>query len=731
MGDVELSFRHLSWKHKYRSGADNLLEDFYIPILSRAQRYDRAVGFFSSDLLISALKGVSEFVKNDGRMRLVVGHALSEQEYLAVLGDHSGDFAKELLDQYWRELLELESHAEGDTPKLGSKVLGYLVTHGHLDLKFALRPRGMYHEKIGVVYDETGNTIVFNGSANETVYGLKPEYNAESITVFKSWEEQAFDSYGSGFVEDFERLWTGSYEDTLTIDVHSELYDELVERSRDVSYENIEDIDRFGERKPTWSPDSQITSFPRIPAKMGGYPFSIRPHQIDAIKSWQASEFTGILKLSTGSGKTITSIYAATRIFEERRGNDRSTALIVAVPYVELAEQWVRELRNFNIHPHKVWGSRKDWEPNLKSALSAHNLSGNTSFIAMLCVNKSLKSEAFQDLLQRLDGGQIVFIGDECHNHGAVSFHTTLPAKARYKLGLSATPFKSDDDEVDVQFPNPAKERILDFYGAVVHEFSLQDAINADILCQYRYEIVPVRLSVQEQELYDAISYEIGLIIASSGGAALSAEQQHRLNLQASKRSRLLGAVEEKLEALDNLLMEIPREKRSKTLIYCGEGRPVDEEGDVMYDQGKTIETVSMLLHKNGWSSTRFTSEENASRRKEIMESFRSGSIDALVSMKVLDEGVDVPQCDTAIITASTRNERQFIQRRGRVLRKAEGKLDATIYDFVILPNECGEARYRAALKEAELQRVDDFCASANNRLFVEEEITRLGLRDE
>lgn len=664
-------------------------------------------------------------------MRLVVGHALSDQEYLAALGDNSGDYTKELLDQYWLSLLEEENQSEGNTPKLGSKILGYLISNGYLDLKFALRPRGMYHEKIGVVYDQAGNTIVFSGSANETVYGLKPEYNAESITLFKSWEEQAFESYGSGFVEDFERLWTGSYEDTLTIDVHSDLYEELVERGRDVSHEQVEDIGGFRQKKPIWSVDAQRLSFPRAPSKMGGHPFSIRTHQIDAIKSWQTAGFSGILKLSTGSGKTITSIYAATRIFEERQGRGRSTALVVAVPYVELAQQWVRELRNFNIHPHKVWGSRKDWEPSLKSALSSHNLSGKTSFIAMLCVNKSLNSTAFQELLQKVDGGQIVFIGDECHNHGAVSFQTTLPTKARYKLGLSATPFKSDDDEIDVQFPNPSRERILEFYGDIVHEFSLQDAINANILCQYRYEIVPVRLSEQEQELYDDISYEIGLIVASSGGAPLSADQQHRLNLQASKRSRLLGAVEAKFHALDKLLEEIPREKRSKTLIYCGEGRPVDEEGYVMNDEEKTIETVSVLLHKNSWSSTRFTSEESASKRKEIMESFRGGSIDALVSMKVLDEGVDVPQCDTAIITASTRNERQFIQRRGRVLRRADGKLEATIYDFVTLPNECGQARYRTALKEAELQRVDDFCASANNRFFVEEEIARLGLRDE
>lgn len=726
-----MSFRYLNWKHKYRSGVDNLLQDFYIPILSRASKYDRAVGFFSSELLISALKGIAEFVQNDGRMRLVVGHALSDEEYIAVLGDDSGAFSKQLLDQFWSDLLEDEAQSQGDTRKLGSKVLGYLIANGYLDLKFALRPLGMYHEKIGVVYDEAGNTIVFNGSANETVYGLRPGYNAESITVFKSWDEQAFENYGSGFVEDFERLWSGNYEDTLTIDIHSELYEELIERGQSVSDEHIREVLTPDEVQPPWTTATQRSSYPRSPSKMGGHPFSIRPHQVAAIKSWQENDFSGILKLSTGSGKTITSIYAATRIFEERKANGRSSALVIAVPYIELAEQWVGELRNFNIFPHKIWGNRKDWERGMKSALSAHNLSSKPSFIAMLCVNKSLKSTAFQDLLGKVDAGQMIFIGDECHNHGAISFQTTLPTKARYKLGLSATPFKSEDDEVDVQFPNPSKDRILDFYGQVVHEFSLQDAINAEILCQYRYEIVPVRLSAQEQELYDAISYEIGLIIASAGGGALSSEQQHRLNLQASKRSRLLGAVEEKLDALDELLRKIPRKKRAKTLIYCGEGRPVDEEGDVLIDEDKTIESVSLLLHKNGWSSTRFTSEESGMRRREIMESFKLGSIDALVSMKVLDEGVDVPQCDTAIITASTRNERQFIQRRGRVLRKAEGKTEATIYDFVTLPNECGEARYRSALKEAELQRVDDFCASANNRLAVEEEIDRLGLRDE
>jgi len=716
------SFKSMSWGTVYRAGDQNLFQDFYKPALKLADSYDRAVGFFSSQSLVSNLQGISGLIKNEGRMRLVIGHPLDDDEFTAVKQGYRLSELLDDLDTRLRDMLEKDN--EGLSLNLA--LLSMLIASERLEIKFAFRKRGMYHEKIGILSDCKGNRLVFQGSANETIYALDEGFNAESIMVFKSWQEEIFEAYGTPCVDGFDKLWNGEQHNTVTVKVPSKIYETIVEKANKTSEPNqiFDEIDDIYNKILSESFDEeQAFNYPKVPKFLNGKDFKILDHQKAAIQSWIRSNYRGILKLSTGSGKTITSIFAATKVFEAREAKNAATVLIVAVPYQELARQWVDNLKVFNIHPLRCWQSRKKWEDGLKEELLDLKMKA-ISFVSVVVVNRTLESSAFRDLISTIPEGNVMFIGDECHNHGAKKTNSALP-DAFYRMGLSATPYRSDEEEVDSPFPDEAKKRINDYYVNIVAEYSLGDAIHDGVLCEYNYHIVPVYLTTEEEEQYEGFSAEIGKLIVL-GVENLNANKRNQLTMLCGRRSRLLGAASNKLSALDTLVRAIPKNERSHSLFYCGEGK-VFEENDSHEPDVRVINTVSRVLSDAGWSTSRFTSEEKPLDRNIIMENFVGVHIDGLVSMKVLDEGVDVPVCDKAFILASTRNPRQYVQRRGRVLRKAEGKEFADIYDFVILP--VGSSSSLEALRSAELERIDDFVLLANNRFHVEKEVDRLNLR--
>lgn len=709
----------LELKSVYRLGNQDLLNEFYKPILRLAAQYDRAVGFFSAETLTANLKGIIELVKNQGKMRLVIGHPLTDSEFEAV---KQGDSLKEVVDYLDNKLVEILEKLNTEN-NICLEVLALLIASGKLEVKYALRKQGMYHEKIGIIHDSGKNKIVFTGSANETIYALSNGFNAESISVYKSWDFNNYKDYGEPFEQGFEELWNGKQAHTITVDVPSAFYEKISEKSKkDLSVYDLE------------SKENEIYNIfnkevfygqPRIPSEINGKVFSIFNHQILAIKDWIANKYVGILQLSTGSGKTITSIYAATKLYEARSSNNVGTLLIVSVPYQELAKQWVESLKIFNINPVRCWESKKQWDNELSNEILSLNM-GSKDFVAIVVVNRTMESDLFQEHISKVDSSMVIFIGDECHNHGSKRTNKALP-DAYYRMGLSATPYRSDDDEIETPFPNDAKDRINSYYNKIVSVYSLGDAINDGVLCEYKYYIVPVYLTEEEQEKYEELTSEIGKVISQGGSTGLSAGLKNQFTILCGKRSRLLGSARNKIEMLEEINKKIKNEDRKYSLFYCGEGA-INNTGEQQEDDLKVIESVSMKLSSLGWQTSRFTSNETPKVRNEIMNNFVSGHIDALVSMKVLDEGVDVPVCNKAFILASTRNPRQYVQRRGRVLRKYANKNHADIYDFVTLPLNNSAASKK--LIEAELERVDDFINLACNRYESEEFIQQLKLRD-
>lgn len=688
--------KDVPWKTVYRSDEDDLLQDFYLPALNQAERYDRAVGYFSTELLALAAKGLGHLIKSDGKMRLIIGHPLDDDEYQAVLDGHSKNWMKDVLED---KLIELLGTQADDIKNYRLNLLSWMIACNRLEIKFACRRKGMYHEKIGVITDTDGDRLVFQGSANETEFAMDPSFNAESFSVYQSWDD-FFPRYGQYYEAAFENLWNGRQSNTVTIALPSSSYSRIASALKTQNKPDLElEVDIIDQEMRRNSL-SNAESAPHVPKVLGGNEFEIRAHQKKALERWQTNGLNGILKLATGSGKTITAIYGAVVMYQKLG----RLSFVIAVPYVDLAKQWIKNLEDFGINAIPCFDSKDLWFPRLKRSKDAFN-TGASSFLAAVVVNRTLCSEHFQSLLGEVDKSTMLFVGDECHRHAGEKVRSFLPDSV-YKLGLSATPFVDDDDEVETQFPNVAKERLVGYYGEVVDEYTLSDAINDDVLTPYKYYMHVVRLSEDEQEDYEELTKKIANVLSCVEDPA----NNDSLTTLFGKRSRLLGECENKFLKLKALLSDFNGEK-NHTLFYCPEGGGGEDGNE------RNIDRVSMILNENGWKTSHFTSGEGKREREEILQSFLVGGVDALVSMKVLDEGIDIPACQTAFILASTRNERQYVQRRGRILRKHEGKEYAVIHDFVVMPAEGWEASNASkSLIKAEKVRLNDFINLAINK---------------
>lgn len=716
-----MRFSALDIKTKYDSDEDDILNSFHIPMLQNAVRYDRAVGYFSSDVLASASQGLEKFIQSDGKMRLIIGDPLSDSEYDAVMEGRINPC--KVKSQQLAQLL-----LETDDKKL--KLLTYLVANKLLEIKFAFTHEGMFHKKIGIFYQDS-ESVVFSGSANETLAGLS-KYNSEEISVFFSWRDSFLD-YGQVEIDNFNALWNNVKKRAHVVSLDSEAYEKIQAGvdvkalRRELFQPQIvpEDVKPFfsysfsKSEQNLASLDVEVKT-PRKPLMVKGRPFELFPHQLEAIESWRKANYSGLLKLATGSGKTFTSISALVELYEERYKAGLATFAIISVPYIELANQWVEELAPFNIYPVQCYESSDKWVVSLDKKLLRFR-SGTLDFVCVIVVNKTLSSDLFQSKITKVPTQDMLLIGDECHHLGSQGYFDSLP-DAKHRIGLSATPFRTEDDEVEGSpFPDTVKQNLLSYFKGIVAEYSLSDAIKGGILAQYRYDLVPVYLNEEEQEVYEDYSAKIQRMILKAKSVKLTGEERLMLTTWCGARSRILATCTGKLPALISYLKKNPTLSLVHSLVYVGEGTAPGE--DTPY-----ISKVTNSLHEFGCKVAKFTSEESASERRRIMNNFKNQDIEALVAMKVLDEGIDVPVCQTAFIVASTRNPRQYVQRRGRVLRKSKGKTKALIVDFVVLPLAGSTNHFSQNLRRAELERVEDFKLTALNPEEIEQRIIELGI---
>jgi DNA phosphorothioation system restriction enzyme len=431
---------------------------------------------------------------------------------------------------------------------------------------------------------------------------------------------------------------------------------------------------------------------PRIPPSI-----QLRQYQRQAVANWFANQGRGTLKMATGSGKTITALAIATELYQKIG----LQVLLVVCPYRHLVTQWARECQTFALKPILAFENVRNWQSQLSTQLyNVH--SGNQPFLTVITTNATLIGEGLQSQLKYFPDKTLI-VGDEAHNLGAPRLEQSLPRNIGLRLALSATPERYFD-ELGTNF-------LFDYFGTVLQpELTLADAIRQGALVHYLYYPVLVELTEAETGAYAKLTKRIGWTLMDEENIDIHNDTLTSLLMQ---RARLIGAAANKLEALRQLMMG--RLDTSHTLFYCGDG---SVEGAVSEESNRQLAAVARLLGAElGYRVNTYTAETPLVEREELRRQFETGELQGLVAIRCLDEGVDIPAVQTAVILASSGNPRQFIQRRGRILRSHPGKQRATLFDMIVLPPDLGRETLEVErnLLKKELRRFLEFADLADN----------------
>ena len=702
-----MSFKELDIKKEYRSLLDSVAKDFYIPLLSQAVKYQRAVGFFSSSSLVEISKGISELAKNGGKIQLVASPYLSDEDVEAIKSGYA------MRDQVVKEAIRREM-TEGKTPfeKARLNLLANLISDNILDIKIAFTEdsdrMGMYHEKMGIITDAEGNRVAFAGSMNESATAMTLNY--ESIDVFCSWkgEEDRVIAKENAFAS----IWNDTEPNIKIIDF-PELKQEIIEKYK-------RSVPDFEIDKKEYAPDIDTV----LHTDLGVYSeygpkfpewFKLHDYQDEAITEWQKRNYRGIFDMATGTGKTYTGLGALTTL---SKNIGHKLAAIIVCPYQHLVEQWVEDILKFNIDPIIGYSdsSQKDWPKRLKDAIRDQKLKvRGKEFFCFICTNATFSSDYVQTQLAKIKSDTLLMV-DEAHNFGAPYLSCLLYDNYKYRLALSATLDRHNDEE--------GTAKLYDFFGEKCIEYTLDRAIEEKKLTKYKYYPIVVTLTEEELEAYDNLSYEIGkCIMKGKNGKMKLSSRGEKLAL---KRSRIVAGAKNKLTMLEEVIQPYIHDKH--ILVYCGATKGLEQNQDrtdVDSEDIRQIDAVTDLLgNKLGMEVSQFTSKESVEEREVLKREFSAGdTLKVLIAIKCLDEGVNIPKIKAAFILASTTNPKEYIQRRGRVLRLAEGKEYAEIYDFITLPYDTesvtslteAQVKRNSTLVKNELRRAEEFSRIAVN----------------
>jgi superfamily II DNA or RNA helicase len=668
----------------YRGVRGEVLKDFLAPAVFQSANYDRAVGFFTAcsiSLIADSLRDFGGLPK-DLKIRIVASPKLSEQDITEI---ENGYEARSLIAQ--RVLSELDEVEPGMVGKLG--LVGSLIEKGKLEIKIAYTENGNfvgdYHEKLGILTRGDGLRVGFIGSLNETCRAMVG--NFESIAVFSDASKLDSDAEDIDFLAfQFNQLWHNLTPGLEVIDFPNLARERLIEISRQAS-EN-QDL-------PTDLSLTQVASDEFLGALQPPFGFELRAHQKKAVEKWVEGERQGVLKMATGAGKTKTSLYCAYECLSfNDLFRDQPALLLVIAPTLPLVEQWIDELRDWGVEPIDVSGGYARWHNDLRNGIRDLNQK-RSNFLAVVVTNKSLGIDTFQKEILKFSGPGII-IGDEVHNLGASKLHRVLPENHfDVRIGLSATPERYNDEI--------GTARVFDYFGPICFEYTLGEAIADGTLCPYNYYPRVVRLSPEETSEYVQI---VTALVSPDGQRA---EKSKKL---LARREHLLNFAVNKLDAFRNDIRTFSRDRN--IIVFCAEGSTdVTEAGRVRH-----IELVTSILgHEMNMLVETVTGEDPRAQRTETIMRFADGTTHALAAMKVLNEGVDIPSARVAFFLENTANPREFVQRRGRVLRKHPGKTNAEIYDYLVIPS--AESKIPEALIAAhlakELSRAKEFASIAMN----------------
>lgn len=703
----------------YRTGTESEPFQFFMEGLCNSINLDLLLGYFSSAAINILSLGFATFLYSSGKMRMVVNNILSQEDRDAIQAGRKNDVQNIEFDLSNIALLKRQLDEYG---KHFFECLAWLIANERIELVIT-RPKGkegITHFKNGIFYDDT-NYVGFSASCNFTAFGLLE--NLERLDIFLGWENKRSTIFTNSIKRDFDEIFFKQSQiveyldvEQIQVAIKNEFGDkeinELLIQEKELIEKKSRVLENKGVRKNFKKAITRIEEIIREPR----FPFSQgpRPYQNEAYQNWVKNNYSGVFAMATGTGKTITSMNCVLNEFRKTK----TYKAIILVPTLVLVEQWATEAKNFNFtNIITVSSKNANWKEILRELKTKESFGIATSYI-VIATYKSFTSDKFQEFIKNLNTEEI-FIADEAHNIGAGNVKSKLAQlKIKKRIGLSATPKRAYDPEGTKEI-----ESFFNDAEPFTYNFSMERAIEENILCKYYY--FPMLVSLQEDEMtkYNEISLRLARLFQKVAQDESVKKQYEMLLMQ---RKSIIHKAKNKFEAFKEIVSRIMKSETGLkySLVYAPEGYHsdeefIEEEFPELESDSRIIDFYSNIIRSISPNThvAQYTSESDD--KQNLLRSFESGKIDVLLSMKCLDEGVDIPRTEQAIFCSSTGNPRQFIQRRGRILRRHPAKKFAKIYDLVVIPMVAyGSPNFDSERKlvQKELERVVHFAYIAINK---------------
>lgn len=730
----------VTWPESFRYQTNSEWEPvgFFSEALCNATSFDLMLGFFSSSAINVLSYGFASFIYNGGKMRMIINDILSSDDVSAI------SMAHEPCDLPYFDLNNLEDLAFtlNSRNKHFFDCLAWLIRNDRIEIKIVrmVNGRGIAHTKCGTFSDGI-NKVGFEGSVNFSLSALM--HNKESLGVYCDWNGAADNGRIKGIQSSFDKAFKGDDDDVEFIEATA-LKGYIIEHSKPKHLQEllnneqqlIDNIDKSSipstVRKALSKAKERITAAidnmkeskhiadnaPHFP-----YPSGPREYQQLAFENWKANTQKGLFAMATGTGKTITSLNCLLEIYK-KSGYYKA---IILVPTITLVNQWAIECKKFGFSGIvKVSSKNPNWKKEIDNIEFNESLdiTGKKNSYIIISTYASYARDNVFSRLNVFPRKQLLLIADEAHNMGAGKILSRLKAIPYLRrIGLSATPERQYDEETT--------KKIMKFFGSeslYTYEYSMAEAIEKGVLCRYRYYPHIVKLTTAEMEEYLEISRRLAQYYIYNQDV-FRPKDDAVLTALLLKRKRIIHKATNKQVVFRDILEKRLSEKGSinYTLVYVPEGNKPDEDSDVYEntdiiaddaESAHLIDIYTGIVRDLSPTTTvrQFTS--NSTERDNLLKDFADGKLDVLTSMKCLDEGVDVPRSELAIFCASTGNPRQFIQRRGRILRTHPDKYMAEIHDLVVAPEICdSENTYNMErnMLANELKRVYNFAFLSEN----------------
>ena len=661
----------------YRLPEDPVGPRALIPGFVSATSVQGAFGWFSAGWIGRLAPGLAEYIDRGGvsPIKFTVAPVFfpAEREAVEVAVSLTQEEACQRVVEVFREgktnASALARHA--------LDCLAWMIAVGKLRLRIAQPTADSnYHPKVWL-FDDGTDQILIRGSGNATARGITS--GVEHFDVDVTWIEYSRQRVREGIamLHDWSRGHSKGIE--RVVDLPQALTEKIIQTAPEAppTPENYLRA-AMEDEEPSWAVDRAA----RLAARFDRPASPTRPlleipdglvwkdgpygHQGKAVAAWECepNPERGTISMATGAGKTITALICATRVQNRLKG--RPLLVVISAPSVPLIHQWRKEAAKFGVR-----AVVPTLEANTHMALT--NLFrrlrvGGTHLV--IVTNHLISSRGFQATIANktnsATAAETLFIGDEVHTLGAAKFVANKPTFFTRRLGLSATPERQYDPD--------GTEELFAFFGEPVYEFGLDQAIGF-CLTPYNYYVHATTLEDDEVAQFERLSQQIRTAMAKKVRDSRDHDETFLQRLLIRRR-RIIETASTKLSLLRKVLQQRDPRSLDGALIYATAKNPQQFE-----DIGSLLDILEVR-----WAPVTQATTASPKVLASRLEAFADGGYQVLLAKKVLDEGVDIPRIREAFIVASSTVEREWIQRRGRVLRRHRDKPYALVHDFLALP---------------------------------------------